>query len=422
MTDGTDAWRKSLDIDPVLEDRRRREQEQATAAWAKFRPAVDLVLAEFLETGQWPERERFRRKLTQRGLGDLSLEEMLRTMPKPFWEQKAALPNQVILSLQALQELPEAEALVDVLIAIVQRAYELYSSDTDDALKLQSDDPVLVSVAEGDAGLLRRALQVLDQHPPNPLGGWASPSPDSTPWSRWLYQTVMPAFGGVTTIRGYIGAQAKILREQMLRSGPPSPGQLRPSQQDQRALAIPESPSRGAIEMTSTKGIFFSHAHADRALADLLRNTLLLAGVPEQRLFYSSSRATGIPSGEDVRPYLQRSLREAELVIELISETFLTRPICLMELGGAWTLGTPTYPVVVPPLTRDMAAQQIGNVQMGVLGTESEIDELFDELHDRLAKDVGISAETRSWNRAIREFKQMLPAKLEATKTSSTAP
>ena len=80
-----------------------------------------------------------------------------------------------------------------------------------------------------------------------------------------------------------------------------------------------------------------------------------------------------------------------------------------MELGGAWTLGTPTYPIVVPPLTRGMVAQQIGNVQMGILGTESEIDDLFDELHDRLVKDVDISVEMRSWNRAIRDFKQILP-------------
>jgi hypothetical protein len=183
------------------------------------------------------------------------------------------------------------------------------------------------------------------------------------------------------------------------------------------------SPQDSTADASGFAPIFVSHAHADRPLADLLRDTLVLAGVPERRIFYSSSRATGIPSGEDVRTYLQRSLREAGLVIELISETFLTRPYCLMELGGAWTLGTPTYPMVVPPLTREIAAQQIGSVQMGILGTESDIDDLFDELHDRLAKDVNISAETKAWNRAIRRFKQALPEKLaEVAKASSEVP
>lgn len=170
--------------------------------------------------------------------------------------------------------------------------------------------------------------------------------------------------------------------------------------------------SQKGADVASSNAIFVSHAHADRAVADLLRNTLLLGGVPEEQIFYSSSRATGIPSGEDVRTYLQRTLQESGLVIELVSETFLTRPMCLMELGGAWTLGIATYPIVVPPLSRDLAAKAIGNVQMGFLGTDADLDDLFDELHDRLAKDVNISTRTTPWNRAIREFKLQLASKL----------
>jgi hypothetical protein len=177
----------------------------------------------------------------------------------------------------------------------------------------------------------------------------------------------------------------------------------------------------GARAVPTDKRIFLSHAYADKALADLLRNTLVLGGVPEGRLFYSSDRSSGIPSGEDVGTYLQRSLRESGFVIELLSETFLTRPMCLMELGGAWTLGTPTYPIVVPPLTRDMATRQIGNVQMGVLSTDAEIGGIFDELHDRLAQDLGIQTKITTWNRAISEFKQQLPSKLAIAQAVAAA-
>jgi TIR domain len=161
----------------------------------------------------------------------------------------------------------------------------------------------------------------------------------------------------------------------------------------------------------SNKRIFMSHAHADRALADLLRDTLVLGGVHEEHIFYSSSRATGIPSGENVRSYLQRALRETGLLIELVSETFLTRPMCLIEHGAAWVLGIPIYPVIVPSLDRDLAVQQLGNVQVGYLGTAADVDDFFDELHDRLAKDVGIQTETARWNRAIRKFKSQLASK-----------
>ncbi len=189
-------------------------------------------------------------------------------------------------------------------------------------------------------------------------------------------------------------------------------GRQTASEREHRAV------SEGVPDVEPDQRIFLSHAYADRELADLFRNTLILGGVPEDRIFYSSARATGIPSGQDVGTYLRVSLRESGLVIELLSETFLNRPMCLMELGGAWTLGTPTYPIVVPPLSRDRASKEIGNVQMGVLGTDAEVDAIFDELHGRLARDVGIQVKVAAWNRAIREFKQHLPSKLAIAQAS----
>jgi hypothetical protein len=177
----------------------------------------------------------------------------------------------------------------------------------------------------------------------------------------------------------------------------------------------------GTFAVPEDKRIFLSHAFADKALADLIRNTLVLGGVAEGRIFYSSDRGTGIPSGEEVGAYLRRSLREASLVIELLSETFLTRPMCLMELGGAWTLGTPTYPIVVPPLKRQDATNQIGSVQMGTLGTDAEITDVFGELHDRLAQHLGIQASVTAWNRAIVEFKQQLPSKVVTVQAAAAA-
>ena len=181
--------------------------------------------------------------------------------------------------------------------------------------------------------------------------------------------------------------------------------------------------AEGTSGVDDDKRLFLSHAYADRSLADLLRNTLVLGGVPEDRIFYSSSRGTGIPAGEDVRGYLQHSLRASGLVVELISQTFVTRTMCLMELGGAWTLGVSTYPVVVPPFNRASAAEAVGNIHMGILDSDDDIDEVFDELHDRIAADLGLALRTASWNRAVRQFKEQLRSKLAiATVATSDAP
>lgn len=166
--------------------------------------------------------------------------------------------------------------------------------------------------------------------------------------------------------------------------------------------------------MATEEKIFISHAWADRKLADLLRDTLVLGGIPRNRIFYSSSRATGIPSGTDVRARLRSELQQAGLIIELISTTFLARPMCLLELGGAWALEKPTYPIVVPPLTRSQAVAQIGDVNIGQLASQEEIDDVFDELHDRLASDVGLSTTATEWNPVARQFKEGLPAVLTA--------
>jgi hypothetical protein len=181
---------------------------------------------------------------------------------------------------------------------------------------------------------------------------------------------------------------------------------------------------------TADQRIFLSHAYADRAVADLLRDTLVLGGVAEKRIFYSSSRSTGVPSGEGIRNYLQSSLRQSGLVIELLTKTFFTRPMCLMELGGAWTLGTATYPIVVPPLSRSEAVAQIGDIQMGQLQADSDIDEVFEELHDRLMRDVGIDIQMGSWKNGIGHFKThwppamspIAPAPAPASATPATSP
>lgn len=172
--------------------------------------------------------------------------------------------------------------------------------------------------------------------------------------------------------------------------------------------------------MSPTKQLFISHAYADKALADLLRDSLVLGGVPTDWMFYSSARGTGIPSGQEVTTYLQRSLQQSGLVVELLSESFLSRPMCLMELGGAWALGVPTYPIVVPPLGRATAVQQIGNVQMGILGTDDELSQVFDELQDRITEDLEIRIKATEWNQAIRRFKQQFRSLL-ATPSKSSA-
>ncbi|UJC79939.1 toll/interleukin-1 receptor domain-containing protein [Rhodococcus erythropolis] len=171
--------------------------------------------------------------------------------------------------------------------------------------------------------------------------------------------------------------------------------------------------------------VFISHAHADLALAKLVRDTLIRGGVPNDRVFFSSSRSTGIPTGADVVGHLREQLNAAGLVIELISQTFITRPMCLMELGGAWSLKKSTFPVVIPPLTRVQAIEAIGSFQMADLGDPSSARTVWFELQDRIKEALHIDIGASTWSEAVSDFADAfatLPASASSEANAQVAP
>jgi hypothetical protein len=107
--------------------------------------------------------------------------------------------------------------------------------------------------------------------------GWQTASAGSPDWQFWLNRHVR-RFRGVKDRDQYWSIRTRQTEQ-------PSPRRV-----------DTERESMGTADK-----IFISHASADRKLADLLRDMLVLGGIPRERIFYSSSRATGIPSGTDVR-------------------------------------------------------------------------------------------------------------------------
>jgi hypothetical protein len=167
------------------------------------------------------------------------------------------------------------------------------------------------------------------------------------------------------------------------------------------------------VNMPSDGKIFISHASGDAALAALLKETLVLGGVPGDRIFFSSDRSSGIPAGKGVVSYLQKMLSESSFAVEILTETFLERPFCLIELGGAWAMDKPTFPIIVPPLSRQEVARRIGDFQSAILGEAADVEKLFDELNDFCREHAGlINLRTTDWNDAVRKFKTRFPLTL----------
>jgi hypothetical protein len=100
--------------------------------------------------------------------------------------------------------------------------------------------------------------------------------------------------------------------------------------------------------------VFVSHAAADGALVDPFVDTVLKlgCGLDEAKIFYSSGEDTGLPSGFDLLHHVREEAAEAGLVVAIISPMFETRPVCVAELGAAWSRTGNLFPLAVPGMAR----------------------------------------------------------------------
>jgi len=198
-------------------------------------------------------------------------------------------------------------------------------------------------------------------------------------------------------------AQARGVADEVLSA---AAGFCKFEQANDRISAQTQISPREVVNLPNQSRIFISHASEDQKIAKAIKYTLVTGGVPNDRIFFSSGESTGIPTGENVLQNLQTTLAESALVLEVVTRGFLTRPYCLMELGGAWALKKPTFPIVIPPLTISEATKAVGNVKMRIFGSKSDIDAAFGELHDTIESALGMSLGFRQWNEAVHELKE----------------
>lgn len=149
--------------------------------------------------------------------------------------------------------------------------------------------------------------------------------------------------------------------------------------------------------------VFISHASASKVLADAIRDMLVVGGVPESMIFYSSSAATGVPDWSEFNSAIFGTLSSSRLVIALIDDAFLTSAPCLMELGGATTTEARVVGLVVPPVTFDVVNRRLGPRQTWSL-QDDRVMETLDHVHDAVRATLGLELPSTSWARAKTDF------------------
>ncbi len=171
----------------------------------RHRLLVDRAVTLYLADGEWPRCDALQRDLDRRNIDDdVSL--AARTMPTLTGQLTTSGDENFRLPLYVLRSVPMAEDLVVACLQLVQRAAELYFSDTEQP-RLESDDRKLGDTV-GQPKLLRRALDAVRLSSPQPLGSGHS---SSTSWSFEINGDVARRLTGIRTIDDYIDRQIEIL-------------------------------------------------------------------------------------------------------------------------------------------------------------------------------------------------------------------
>lgn len=148
---------------------------------------------------------------------------------------------------------------------------------------------------------------------------------------------------------------------------------------------------------SSMPDVFVSHAAADAVIADAFVDTILKLGCglkPEQ-IFYSSGEDTGVPSGSDLIHHVRDQVGDTGLLVAIITPMFQTRPVCVAELGAAWSRTGNLFPVAVPGMARTDMEGVLAGMSVRYLDDSAALD----ELHDRISEVTGGGTRTTTWGR-----------------------
>ena len=144
-------------------------------------------------------------------------------------------------------------------------------------------------------------------------------------------------------------------------------------------------------------GVFISHASHDELLVGDFVDTVIRLGcsVNPKSIFYSSGEDTGVPSGHDLLSDVRQRVGTASLVVAIISPAFQTRPVCIAELGAAWSRVNSLFPLALPGMKRT----DLEGVLEGMAVRYLDDGAALDELHDRVGEALGSPSPASTWGR-----------------------
>lgn len=129
------------------------------------------------------------------------------------------------------------------------------------------------------------------------------------------------------------------------------------------------------------KKVFISHASEDLAIVkrfvDLLEDGM---GFRRQQIICSSLPGYGFQLGSPFVEEIRRQVESADVVVALVSQTFLSSSYCMGEIGIAWGLRKDIVPLLLPQMSSAQVRGPLAQLNLSRLNRLDTLNALWEQL------------------------------------------
>lgn len=167
--------------------------------------------------------------------------------------------------------------------------------------------------------------------------------------------------------------------------------------------------------------IFISHRSTDAVIVEMIKDFLVATGIPNEKIFCSSLPGNDV--NEKISPEVKQRLKEASIIILILSNDFYHSAYCLNEAGIAWYLDdVVSIPIGMPEINHNNLVGFLNSdYKLRRLDSFDDISYLYDTAHDCLNSDtVKVGVITRETQKLIERYKAYIEGReIEEIQNSS---
>ena len=151
--------------------------------------------------------------------------------------------------------------------------------------------------------------------------------------------------------------------------------------------------NNGKSQVGNAPKIFISHSSLDKEIiSSFVEKVLRLGlGLDNKDIAYTSEECMGVEPGVNIARYIKEDIKDASVVLLMVSPNYKKSEVCLNEMGAAWALERKCISVVLP----DSDFTQLGWLTSFEKAVRINNREQLLSLYEKIARELSIDLTQR---------------------------